>query len=36
MAEHFPGGELAFDSCNERGAKLMRPDMDRGLKKDPG
>ena len=24
MAEHFPGGVLAFDSCNERGAKLMR------------
>ena len=24
MAERFPGGELAFDSCNERGAKLMR------------
>ena len=24
MAEHFPGGILAFDSCNERGAKLMR------------
>jgi O-methyltransferase involved in polyketide biosynthesis len=23
MAEHFPGGVLAFDSCNERGAKLM-------------
>ncbi len=24
MAEHFPGGVLAFDSCNERGARLMR------------
>ncbi len=24
MAEHFPGGVLAFDSCNERAAKLMR------------
>ena len=24
MAKHFPGGVLAFDSCNERGAKLMR------------
>ena len=24
MAEHFPGSVLAFDSCNERGAKLMR------------
>ena len=24
MAAHFPGGVLAFDSCNERGAKLMR------------
>ena len=24
MAEQFPGGVLAFDSCNERGAKLMR------------
>ena len=24
MAEHFPGGVLTFDSCNERGAKLMR------------
>lgn len=24
MAECFPGGVLAFDSCNERGAKLMR------------
>ena len=24
MAEHFPEGVLAFDSCNERGAKLMR------------
>ncbi len=24
MAEHFPGGVLVFDSCNERGAKLMR------------
>ena len=24
MAEHFPGGVLAFDSCNKRGAKLMR------------
>ena len=24
MAERFPGGALAFDSCNERGAKLMR------------
>ena len=24
MAERFPGGMLAFDSCNERGAKLMR------------
>ena len=24
MAEHFPGGVLAFDSCNEKGAKLMR------------
>ena len=24
MAEHFPGGVLAFDSCNERGTKLMR------------
>ena len=24
MAEHFPGGILAFDSCNECGAKLMR------------
>ena len=24
MAERFPGGVLVFDSCNERGAKLMR------------
>jgi O-methyltransferase involved in polyketide biosynthesis len=24
MAERFPGGVLAFDSCNGRGAKLMR------------
>ena len=24
MAERFPGGVLAFDYCNERGAKLMR------------
>ena len=24
MAEHFPGGVLAFDACNQRGAKLMR------------
>ncbi len=24
MAEHFPGAILTFDSCNERGAKLMR------------
>ena len=24
MAERFPGALLAFDSCNERGAKLMR------------
>ena len=24
MAEHFPGGVLAFDACNRRGAKLMR------------
>ena len=24
MAKHFPGAVLAFDSCNERGAKLMR------------
>ena len=24
MAERFPGGVLAFDACNERGAKLMR------------
>ena len=24
MAERFPGGVLAFDSCNARGAKLMR------------
>ena len=24
MAKRFPGGVLAFDSCNERGAKLMR------------
>ena len=24
MAEHFPGSVLAFDSCNERGARLMR------------
>ena len=24
MAERFPGGVLAFDSCNERGAKMMR------------
>jgi len=24
MADHFPGGMLVFDSCNERGAKLMR------------
>ena len=24
MAGHFPGAVLAFDSCNERGAKLMR------------
>ncbi len=24
MAERFPAGVLAFDSCNERGAKLMR------------
>ena len=24
MAERFPGGVLAFDACNARGAKLMR------------
>ena len=24
LAERFPGAVLAFDSCNERGAKLMR------------
>ena len=24
MARRFPGGALAFDSCNQRGAKLMR------------
>ena len=24
MAERFPGGALAFDACNERGARLMR------------
>ena len=24
MAEHFSGSVLAFDSCNDRGAKLMR------------
>ena len=24
MAEHFPGGVLVFDSCNKRGAGLMR------------
>ena len=24
MAQRFPGGVLAFDSCNARGAKLMR------------
>ena len=24
MAERFPGGVLAFDSCNRRGAKMMR------------
>jgi len=24
MAERFPGGVLTFDSCNKRGAKLMR------------
>lgn len=24
MAERFPGAVLSFDSCNERGAKLMR------------
>ncbi|MBR2675798.1 MAG: class I SAM-dependent methyltransferase [Solobacterium sp.] len=24
MASHFPGGVIVFDSCNERGAKLMR------------
>ena len=24
MAERFPGAVLTFDSCNERGAKLMR------------
>ena len=24
MARRFPGGVLAFDTCNERGAKLMR------------
>ena len=24
MADRFPGAELVFDSCNERGAKLMR------------
>ena len=24
MAERFPGAVLAFDSCNERGAKMMR------------
>ncbi len=24
MAEHFPGAVLVFDSCNERGAGLMR------------
>ena len=23
MAERFPGGVLAFDSCNRRGAKMM-------------
>ena len=24
MAQHFPGSVLAFDSCNRRGAKMMR------------
>ena len=24
MAERFPGGALAFDSCNRRGARMMR------------
>jgi len=24
MAEHFPGGVLAFDTCNKLGAKLAR------------
>ena len=24
MAKRFPGAVLTFDSCNERGAKLMR------------
>ncbi len=24
MAERFPGAMLVFDTCNERGAKLMR------------
>jgi len=24
MAQHFPGSALAFDSCNRRGAKMMR------------
>ena len=24
MAEYFPGGIVVFDSCNKRGAKLMR------------
>lgn len=24
MAERFPGAVLAFDACNERGAKMMR------------
>ena len=24
MAERFPGGVVAFDACNERGAKMMR------------
>jgi O-Methyltransferase involved in polyketide biosynthesis len=23
MADHFPGGVLVFDSCNQRGAKMM-------------
>ena len=23
MAEHFPGGVLVFDSCNQRGARMM-------------